>query len=185
MTTTAQNIGKTETYETREDAPPGLGADISQHFPLVWSVARSFARAKRETHRDDSDAFAEGLLHLLNAVETYDATRGAKLETWIVINVKHGLNTWFKLRRSSVNAHIEFVEHIEAKDCERTHYDDLEKLARSVDLFPSEKLRTILAQRIDGKTWREIGENLRCSKQAAEQLFQLRILPVLRMHFLA
>ena len=84
-----------------------------------------------------------------------------------------------------MNSHIEFAEHIEAKDCETTNYDDLEKLARSVELFPQEKLRSILSQRIDGKTWREIGDSLKCSKQAVEQLFTLRILPVLRMHFLA
>jgi RNA polymerase sigma factor (sigma-70 family) len=185
MTTTAQNIGKTEPHETRADAPPGLGEDIKQHFPLVWSIARSFAREKRETHRDDSDAFAEGLLHLLKALETYDPKHGASLQTWIGINVKHGINTWRKLRCSSVNDHIEFAENIEAKHCETTNYDDLEKLACSVDLFPQEKLRSILSQRIDGKTWREIGDSLKCSKQAAEQLFTLRILPVLRMHFLA
>lgn len=185
MRTAAQNIGKTKQHKTREDAPPGLGEDISQHFPLVWSIARSFAREKRETHRDDSDAFGEAMIYLIEALRTYDPERGTSLKTWITIKIKTGVNRWRKLRSVKLNENIEFAEEIPARHEESTCFDDLEKLARSVDLFPQEKLRSILSQRIDGKTWREIGENLRCSKQAVEQLFTLRILPVLRMHFLA
>jgi hypothetical protein len=40
-----------------------------------------------------------------------------------------------------------------------------------------------VAGRIDGLTWKQIGERVGCSKQAAEQLFTARGLPRLRAAF--
>lgn len=185
MRTTVQNIGKTKQHKTREDAPPGLGEDISQHFPLVWSIARSFAREKRERHRDDSDAFGEGLLHLLKALETYDETRGAKLETWITINVRSGINAWSKLSATRLCENIDSELEIESRCEESSLLHDLERIPSLVELFDQSKLRSILSQRIEGRTWKEIGDTLHCSKQAVEQLFNRQIMPVLRGQFLA
>jgi len=83
--------------------------DVDKHFPLVWRACRSFARERRESHPDDSDAFGEGLIHLMRALESYDETQGTKLETWIYNCVSLGLKSWRKLRAVKPNANIEFV----------------------------------------------------------------------------
>lgn len=187
MRTTVQNIGKTKQHKTREDAPPGLGEDISQHFPLVWSIARSFAREKRETHRDDSDAFGEGLLHLLKALETYDETRGTKLETWIVEVVRTGL--LMSKRAESAQrrtARFDYEADIETAENRPESYplEDVETLGKLIGQIEDKKQRDIAVLHFSGYSWVQIGRKLNRQPEWLSFVFRTKIVPQLRTLFL-
>jgi RNA polymerase sigma factor (sigma-70 family) len=160
---------------------PAPGWKPEQHFPLVWSIARKYSR---ENNSEDSDAFAEGLLAMTKAVESYDPEKPASLTTWIRNCVNWALLDWAKLRKSKAFSCVESPELIADDHREKADYDSIEKLRGSVDLFDG-RLRAILVGRLDGLTFAEIGDELGCSKQAAEQLFHRRVLPVLQARFVA
>jgi len=155
---------------------------IEQHFPLVWSIARKYASYRGEYHRDDSEAFAEGLFFLAQAKRTFDPARGASFATWARTQVDYGLKSWIRLGRSRPTAGSEEMLDPEAKPDDSYPFDCIEKLSRCVDLFTGRD-RSILDARLNGLTWKEIADRLGCSKQAAEQLFQRRILPRLQEVF--
>jgi len=161
--------------------PPAQGWKPEQHFALVWSIARKYSR---ENNSEDSDAFAEGLLAMAKAVESYDAEKPASLTTWIRSNVNWALLDYHKLRKSKAFNCVESPELIVDDHREKADYDSIEKLRGSVDLFDG-RLRAIFVGRLDGLTFAEIGDSLGCSKQAAEQLFHRRVLPVLQARFVA
>jgi len=156
--------------------------NIEKHFPLVWSIARKYAAYRGENSPDDSEAFAEGLFFLAQAERTYDPERGATFTTWARTCIDYGLKSWVRLGRSRrLCGETEMFDPAD-KPADSYQYDSLEKLARCVDLFDG-RLRDIVAARLEGLTWKEIGERCGCSKQAAEQLFQRRILPRLQEMF--
>lgn len=161
--------------------PPAPGWNPEQHYPLVWSIARKYSR---ENNADDSDAFAEGLLAMAKAVESYDPEKPASLTTWIKNCVNWALLDWYRLRRSKAFSCVEYPELIADDHTEKADYDLISQLRGSVDLFDG-RLRAILVGRLDGLTFSEIGDSLGCSKQAAEQLFHRRVLPVLQARFVA
>lgn len=158
----------TETASTITD-------NLEQYFPLVWSIARSFSRENSE----DSDAFAEGLIHLLNASRTYDPERG-NFATWARTLIVNGLRQWGKRRCSRP---LETCED-DPVEPERGSYpvESVTLLYAAASGFDGKDGR-ILRSRLNGETWKEIGDSLGCSKQAAEQLFNRRILPRLRESF--
>jgi RNA polymerase sigma factor (sigma-70 family) len=156
--------------------------NLEQHFPLVWSIARKYAAYRGETSPDDSEAYAEGLFWLASAAKSFDPDRGVKFSTYAFHVINYGLIGWMKLGRTQrLN---QFAEHVDPVDSSAESYpfDSVEKLRSSVDLFDG-RLRDIVAGRIDGLTWKQIGERVGCSKQAAEQLFTARGLPRLRAAF--
>ena len=156
--------------------------NLEQHFPLVWSICRKYAAYRGESSPDDSEAFAEGLFWLASAAKTYDPDRGVKFTTYAFHVIRYGLIGWMKLGRTQrLN---QFAEHDDPVDSSAESYpfDSVEKLRSSVDLFDG-RLRDIVVGRLDGLTWKEIGIRCGCSKQAAEQLFQRRILPRLQEQF--
>lgn len=156
--------------------------NIEKHFPLVWSICRKYAAYRGENSPDDSEAFAEGLFYLAQAERTFDPDRGATFTTWARTCVDYGLKSWVRLGRSrQLNQFAEFDDPAD-KPADSYQYDSLAKLRSSVDLFDGRD-RSILAARLEGLTWKEIGERCGCSKQAAEQLFQRRILPRLQEQF--
>jgi RNA polymerase sigma factor (sigma-70 family) len=157
---------------------------LQRFFPLVWSIARKYAVFRYEPYREDSDVYSEGLIGLLKAVETYDSSRTASLETWITSCVKWQIRDYLKLRKSRLLTQSEFIDETPAKEHETAAFDDIAKLRDSVELFTDPKLRRIFELRIDGKTLQEIADELKCSKQAIDGLFQRRILPVLKERFL-
>jgi len=156
--------------------------NIEQHFPLVWSICRKYAAYRGENAPDDSEAFAEGLFWLASAAKSYDPDRGVKFATYAFHVIRYGLIGWIKQRKT--HRLNQFAEHDDpaAKVDESYPYDSVVKLRESVDLFDG-RLREIVVGRLDGLTWKEIGERCGCSKQAAEQLFQRRILPRLQEQF--
>jgi RNA polymerase sigma factor (sigma-70 family) len=156
--------------------------NLEQHFPLVWSIARKYAAYRGENSPDDSEAFAEGLFFLAQAERTYDPDRGASFTTWARTCVDYGLKSWVRLGRSRQLAGSAEMLDPADKQVDSYQYDSLEKLRLSVELFDG-RLRDIFEGRVNGLTWREIGERCGCSKQAAEQLFQRRILPRLQEMF--
>ena len=160
---------------------PAQGYDPKQHYPLVWSIARKYSR---ENNSEDSDAFAEGLLAMAKAVESYDPEKPASLTTWIRSNVNWALLDWYRLRKSKAFSCVESPELIADDHREPADFDLISQLRGSVDLFDG-RLRAIFVGRLDGLTFAEIGDSLGCSKQAAEQLFQRRVLPVLQARFVA
>jgi RNA polymerase sigma factor (sigma-70 family) len=160
---------------------PAQGWNPEQHYPLVWSIARKYSR---ENNSEDSDAFAEGLLAMAKAVESYDPEKPASLTTWIKNRVNWALLDWYRLRKSKAFSCVEYPELIADDHREKADYDLISQLRGSVDLFDG-RLRAILVGRLDGLTFAEIGDSLGCSKQAAEQLFHRRVLPVLQARFVA
>jgi RNA polymerase sigma factor (sigma-70 family) len=160
---------------------PALGYDPKQHYPLVWSIARKYSR---EQNAEDSDAFAEGLLAMAKAVESYDPEKPASLTTWIQNNVKWAMLDYYRLRKSKAFQCVESPELIADDHPEKADYDLIQNLRESAELFTG-KLRSIFIGRLNGLTFAEIGDSLGCSKQAAEQLFHRRVLPVLQDRFVA
>jgi len=160
---------------------PAQGWNPEQHYPLVWSIARKYSR---ENNAEDSDAFAEGLLAMAKAVESYSPDQSASLATWITSNVKWALLDYYRLRKSKAFSCIESPELIADDDRGKADYDSLQKLRESAELFTG-KLRSIFVGRLNGLTFGQIGDELGCSKQAAEQLFHRRVLPVLQERFVA
>lgn len=159
--------------------------NLEKHFPLVWSIARKYASYRGESHRDDSEAFAEGLFFLAQAERTFDPARGASFATWARTQVDYGLKSWIRLGRSRQLAGSDEMLDPAGKPEDSYPFDCVEKLWLCLDqpgLFAGRD-RSILEDRLNGLTWKEIGDRCGCSKQAAEQLFQRRILPRLRSAF--
>lgn len=156
--------------------------NIEKHFPLVWSICRKYAAYRGENSPDDSEAFAEGLYWLASAAKSYDPNRGVKFTTYAFHVIRFGLIGWAKQRKTHRLDLLGEFDDPADKQADSYQYDSLEKLARCVDLFDG-RLRDIVAGRLDGLTWKEIGIRCGCSKQAAEQLFQRRILPRLQEQF--
>jgi RNA polymerase sigma factor (sigma-70 family) len=156
--------------------------NLEKHFPLVWSIARKYAAYRGENSPDDSEAFAEGLFFLAQAERTYDPERGASFTTWARTCIDYGLRSWVRLGRSRRLNQFDEYDDPADKPADSYQYDSVEKLARCVDLFDG-RLRDIFEGRVNGLTWQQIGERCGCSKQAAEQLFQRRILPRLQEMF--
>jgi RNA polymerase sigma factor (sigma-70 family) len=157
--------------------------EIEQYFPLVWSIARKYAGLRKERCRDDSDIYSEGLLGLLKGLETYDETRKTTIQTWIRSTVTWQIRDYLRLGKSKILNSTEFPELIAAKEPEPMHFDDVAKLRQCAETLENPKLRRILELRIDGKTWQEIGDSIGRSKQAVEQIFNRRVLPVLQERF--
>ena len=151
--------------------------NIEKHFALVWSIARSFSREQSE----DSDAYAEGLLHLFHAAKTYDPARG-NFATWPRTLVLNGLRQWRKKRGNARLIGSEVDQ--ETPETERCDYpiEQAKRLyaaASEIDGTDGEILRA----RLNGETFDVISQRLGVSRQAVEQLFQRRILPRLQEQF--
>jgi DNA-directed RNA polymerase specialized sigma24 family protein len=124
------------------------------------------------------------IIPMAKAVESYDPKKPASLTTWIQNNVKWAMLDNYRLRKSKAFQCVESPELIADDHPEKADYDLISQLRGSVDLFDG-KIRAIFAGRLDGLTFAEIGDSLGCSKQAAEQLFHRRVLPVLQDRFVA
>lgn len=151
--------------------------NIEKHFPLVWSIARSFSREQSE----DSDAYAEGLLHLFHAAKTYDPERG-NFATWARTLVLNGLRQWRK-KRGNARLLGSDVDQ-ETEQIERGSYP-IEQ-ARQLAVVASEitgKDGEILRARLNGETFDVISQRLGVSRQAVEQRFNRRVMPQLRSAF--
>ena len=151
--------------------------NIEKHFPLVWSIARSFSREQSE----DSDAYAEGLLHLFHAAKTYDPERG-NFATWARTLVLNGLRQWRK-KRGNARLLGSDVDQ-ETPETERCDYpiEQAKRLyaaAGEIDGTDGEILRA----RLNGETFDVISQRLGVSKQAVEQRFNRRVMPQLRSAF--
>jgi len=157
--------------------------DVIIHFPLVWRACRSFARERRESHPEDSDTFSEALLYLLKALETFDDSKGMKLESWIVTVVKTGLlqqKRYESAKRRSAKLDLEFDLNSAETPLESYPSEDVETLRNAIDSLPDERQRTIAEQRLNGCEWHEIGRNVGLTRSNASLLFRSKVLPQLQ-----
>jgi RNA polymerase sigma factor FliA len=74
---------------TRAQAATGRAALIAKHLPLVRYVAGSLARrAGAAAIVDYDDLLGYGAEGLIEAVDTFDPTRGVKFSTWAVMHIR-------------------------------------------------------------------------------------------------
>lgn len=156
--------------------------NIEKHFPLVWSIARSFSRETSE----DSDAYAEGLLWLVEALRTYDETKGTKPQTWIYGIVKNGILQW-KRKRSNARMFSDedsdnILESVESA-VDPFPSDDVADLVQAVLSIDDPRLRDISVCRMAGHSWDAIGREVGCSASTAADHFNRRVMPQLRSAF--
>jgi RNA polymerase sigma factor (sigma-70 family) len=114
---------------------------------VFWLVAR-IHKTNRRVPLDD--LVQEGMLEAMKAIKSYDASRGAKLDTWVVNIVNNRLKVLCRRRKSDGQLSIDKIGDVEEKK------DDSEALSCMVFRDNLE----VLHKRLSPLAWGYVCESL-------------------------
>ena len=149
--------------------PSRFGELYDEHFHRVYV----FVARKVATRADAEDITAEVFRHALGAIKEFE-WRGVPFAAWLYRIAANEIADYYAKRTREMEK--QFAEPTKSEEVE---IEQRASLYRSVDRLPPDQRRVIVMRFAEGKSIREIAEDLGRSEGAVKQL-QWRALQTLR-----